>query len=225
MVWINKGSCFNCGDVHPDLDEFEIGRLRFDGLRRPRPNGWSCESRLSRLRIPRDARSPRPHPMTASNERKDWWRRMSNNESKMPKLTLDEAVRVTKGAREADDHLAKENQHWNRDTALAQIDKCNFSCEAGSIESNTAWAWLRKALEIGPKYLPGQGVWYEVSAEVSGTKLSEWIHYYIVGMKMESNTRSRYWVYYLSNDPPAPYHYGVIMFSGVREDCLRLDTP
>lgn len=113
--------------------------------------------------------------------------------------------------------------HWCRDTALAQIEKCDFECEAGPLKNNVAWQWLKKALDIGPKFLPGQGVYVQVTSEKDGTPLSAWGHYYVVGVSMDSDTEKRLWRYHLSNDPPAPYHYGTTQIVNISEDKLRLE--
>jgi len=114
---------------------------------------------------------------------------------------------------------------WDRDTALAQIEKCDFECEGGPLANNVAWRFLKDALVIGPKYLPGQGVWFEVVAEASGVSLSQWVHFYIVGVFMSSTPERRLWTYSLSYDPPAPRHYGTTHFNGIAEAKLRLEKP
>lgn len=116
-------------------------------------------------------------------------------------------------------------KHWDRDTALAQIEYCNFECEGGPLSKNVAYEWLKKALNIGPKFLPGQGVFYQVEAIVSNVKVSQWAHFYVVGVRMDSGTDDRFWTYTISNDPPAPYHYGTAQFSGIKEDQLLLEAP
>jgi len=116
-------------------------------------------------------------------------------------------------------------QHWSIATALQQIDACGFSCEAGHLSNADAYVWLKAAAEVGPKFWPGQGVWYEVSASAGGVSLSKWSHYYIVGVHMGSDTERRTWSYWLSNDPPAPWHYGEVNFTRVPEDKLRLEAP
>lgn len=118
------------------------------------------------------------------------------------------------------------DKHWNVETAFEQIEKCTFECEGGGLENNVAYRWLKKALtEVGPKYLPGQGVYFEVEAEAAGVKLCQWVHFYIVGVAMDSDTEKRLWTYALSYDPPAPWHYGTTHFTGVREEKLRLEAP
>lgn len=117
------------------------------------------------------------------------------------------------------------DKHWNRDTALKQIDSCEFTCEAGPLAKNEAWKWLRTALELGPKFLPGQGVFCEIKAEVDGETLTKWKHYWVVQVRMDSGTDSRYWTYWLSCDPPAPCHFGTISLSAVREEAMRLEIP
>lgn len=115
-------------------------------------------------------------------------------------------------------------KHWSMKTALEQITRCGFECEGGPLESNVAWKWLTAAAKVGPEFLPGQGVFYEVEAEAGGVHLSKWVHYYVVGCAMDSGTDDRYWVYHLSNDPPAPYHYGTVQHRSVRADKLRLEV-
>lgn len=117
-------------------------------------------------------------------------------------------------------------KHWNAATAIEQIEKCGFECEGGPLANNVAYRWLRKALlEVGPKFLPGQGVWFEVDATTNGVTLSQWVHFYIVGVSMSSDTERRLWTYSLSYDPPAPWHYGTVHFVGVAESKLRLERP
>ncbi|MFZ5783945.1 MAG: hypothetical protein ACOY4R_27420 [Pseudomonadota bacterium] len=117
-------------------------------------------------------------------------------------------------------------KHWSMKTAIEQIQKCGFECEGGRIEFNDAWTWLCRAAERGPEFWPGQGVWYEVEAYTpGGMAIKQWGHFYIVGCCMSSGTDSRFWLYSLSNDPPAPYHYGAVQFSGVSGDQLRLTNP
>lgn len=117
------------------------------------------------------------------------------------------------------------DKHWSMATALEQIDKCDFACEAGPLSKNVAYQWLVGAAKVGPQFWPGQGVYYEVTGEVNGTKLSKWAHFYIVGCHMDSDNDNRYWVYALSNDPPAPYHYGSVQYRSIKADKLRLVSP
>ena len=116
-------------------------------------------------------------------------------------------------------------KHWSMQTAIEQITKCAFECEGGPLAMNDAWIWLVGAAKIGPEFWPGQGVWFEITAEAAGKKLTQWAHFYIVGCHMDSDTDRRYWVYDLSYDPPAPWHYGTTHFSRVKGDRLRLEKP
>lgn len=115
-------------------------------------------------------------------------------------------------------------QYFDRDTALAQIRSCAFACEAGPIEMNVAFKWLSDALERGPKFLPGQGVLAKVSAKAAGTLLEKEMHFYVVGVAMDSDTDRRFWKYSLSYDPPQPYHYGTTHLTNVREEDIRIPT-
>ena len=90
---------------------------------------------------------------------------------------------------------------------------------------NDAFIWLKAAAKVGPEFLPGQGVYYEVVADANGVKLQQWVFFYVVGCAMDSGTEDRFWTYSLSYDPPAPYHYGKVHFSGIRADKLRLSAP
>lgn len=117
------------------------------------------------------------------------------------------------------------DKHWSMKTALEQITKCDFKCESGPLSGNIAWQWLLQTAKVGPEFLPGQGVFYEVKAEAGGATLSKWIHYYVVGCHMDSDNNDRYWVYHLSNNPPGPYHYGTVHHKSVRADKLRLKLP
>lgn len=117
------------------------------------------------------------------------------------------------------------SKHWSMKSALDQIAYCEFECEGGPLKNNVAWQWLVGAARVGPEFWPGQGVYFEVEAETAGQKLKKWVHFYIVGCHMDSNTDARYWTYDLSNDPPAPWHYGTIHFPRVRGNRLRLSIP
>lgn len=119
----------------------------------------------------------------------------------------------------------KPHKHWNAQDAIKQLLACGYECEAGSLAMNDAFIWLKGALEIGPKFLPGQGVWFKVSAEAAGVKLEKWVHFYVVSVSMESDVERRLWTYCLSNDPPAPYHYGTVNFRGVSEEYLTSEKP
>lgn len=114
---------------------------------------------------------------------------------------------------------------YDRDSALAQIKKCEFQCEGWPLEMNAAWLWLETALSRGPKFLPGQGVYYEIEASVGGNKMRMWAHYYVVAVWLTSTTDARVWRYSLSNDPPAPYHYGETQFRDIDESALRSEVP
>lgn len=117
------------------------------------------------------------------------------------------------------------HKHWSIKTAIEQIDSCGFECEAGPLANNIAYQWLKDAAKVGPEFWPGQGVWFEITAEIQGFKLRKWEHFYIVGCSMTSGNSNRYWVYSLSNNPPAPYHGGVVQFHGVGAAKLRLENP
>lgn len=119
------------------------------------------------------------------------------------------------------------DKHWSIETALKQISSCNFQCEAGPLSKNEAWDWLERAAKIGPEFWPGQGVWFEVVAEAAGVSMKQKIHFFIVGCSMKSDTERRYWVYDLSYDPPAPWHYGTVHFTDIPGSKLSLtkDMP
>lgn len=116
-------------------------------------------------------------------------------------------------------------KHWTMKSAIEQIQKCAFECEGGSIENNDAWIWLVNAAKVGPEFWPGQGVYFEVEAEAAGKTLTQWVHFYIVGCQMDSDTEKRFFTYNLSYDPPQPWHYGMTHFVRIRGDKLRLDKP
>ncbi len=119
-----------------------------------------------------------------------------------------------------------EKKHWSIKTALEQIKSCSFECEGGPLANNTAFQWLDAAAKVGPEFWPGQGVWFEVHAEAAGQKMSKWVHYYIVGCHMDADIDDRYWVYSLSNDPPAPWHYGTVQHRNISGKLLKLEpTP
>lgn len=116
-------------------------------------------------------------------------------------------------------------KHWTMKSAIEQIAKCEFECQGGNIENNDAWRWLVAAAKIGPEFWPGQGVWFEIEAEAAGKKLTQWVHFYIVGCHMESSTEDRFWTYDLSYDPPHPWHYGTVHFTRINGVKLRLEQP
>lgn len=123
----------------------------------------------------------------------------------------------------SDERLPK--KFWNLKTCAEQFAFCNYECEAGALQMNDAFIWLKQASVVGPEFLPGQGVFFEVTAQAAGQTLSKWAHFYIVGCRMESDTERRYWVYDLSNDPPRPWHYGEVSFTAIRGDKLRMEEP
>lgn len=116
-------------------------------------------------------------------------------------------------------------KYWTMKSAIEQIEKCGFECEGGPLANNDAWRWLVAASKIGPEFWPGQGVFFEIEAEAAGKKLRQWMHFYIVGVHMTSDTERRYWLYDLSYDPPAPYHYGETHFTRIRGDRLKIEKP
>jgi hypothetical protein len=116
-------------------------------------------------------------------------------------------------------------KHWSIATAIEQIDKCDFECEAGPLSLNQGYIWLKAAAKVGPQFWPGQGVWYKITGEISGFQMERWAHLYIVGCAMSSDTEQRLWTYSLSSDPPAPWHYGTVAFTGVTETALSLVDP
>lgn len=117
-----------------------------------------------------------------------------------------------------------ENKHWSIATALKQIGSIDFTCEAGPLSMNAAWIWLNKAAAIGPKFWPGQGVYYdEKFVAASGSETIVRNHFYIIGCHMGSDTEKRLWTYTISNDPPSPYHYGKASYTEIKESALFLE--
>lgn len=114
---------------------------------------------------------------------------------------------------------------WTIADAIKQIEACQFECEAGPLANNIAWQFIVAQSKVGPEFAPGQGVWFEVTAEAAGKTLSQWTHFYVVGLTMASDTEHRLWLYDLSYDPPAPWHYGEVHFRGVSATKLRLSKP
>ena len=114
---------------------------------------------------------------------------------------------------------------YDTKAALEQITKCGFECEAGHLDANVGWAWLKHHLAGGPLYLMGQTVWYELKAEVAGQALTKWTGFTVVGCQMSSNAERVTWLYDLSRDPPSAYHYGTVQVKGVGESSLRLENP
>jgi hypothetical protein len=111
-------------------------------------------------------------------------------------------------------------------SVIEQIEKCNFECEGGPLANNTAYAYLKAHLSAGPKFLPGQWVFYEVKAEVAGIALQKWAKLCVVGVTMSSDTKRQTWTYALTADPPQAYHYGAgVQFNGVEEADLKAEAP
>ena len=116
-------------------------------------------------------------------------------------------------------------KHWSIETALKQIRKCDFECEAGPLANNVAWRWLEAVAEDGPTFWPGQGVWYQIDAEGAGKTLTQWVLFYIVGCHMGADNERRLWTYDLSYDPIAPWHNGAVHFRNVDAKKLALVQP
>jgi hypothetical protein len=117
------------------------------------------------------------------------------------------------------------NGPWNFADALAQIDDCRFECEAGPLANNVAYGWLRLAAKEGPEFFPGQWVWFEICAEAAGKKLTQCVHFCIVGCHMSASNDRRTWLYDLSYDPIGPWHNGAVHFTRISGDRLRLEKP
>jgi hypothetical protein len=130
-----------------------------------------------------------------------------------------------KWAKDAGVKLDRPKKHWSMTAAIQQIEKCSFECEGGPLKNNDAWRWLVGAAKVGPEYWPGQGVWFQAEAEVSGVKLTQWVHFYIVGCHMDCDSARRFWTYDLSFDPPAPYHFGTVQFTRINGEKLQLEKP
>lgn len=111
---------------------------------------------------------------------------------------------------------------WDNHSALDQIAGCHFECEAGPLANNVAWRWLKDRLENGPKYAMGQPVEMDVGGVIGGVHIHEICRFTIVGIHMDSSTDGLTWKYDLSDDPPAPWHYGKTNFPAVDEKKLRL---
>ena len=117
-------------------------------------------------------------------------------------------------------------KHWSMKSAIEQIDKCAFECEGGPLSMNDAYIWLKGAAESGPAFWPGQGVYFEIDAiAATGQRLTQWVHFYITGCRMDSDTDGRLWTYSISYDPPGAYHYGKTHYTDVKDSRLRLTKP
>lgn len=110
---------------------------------------------------------------------------------------------------------------WTLESAIKQIECCEFACDAGPLTNNAAFRWLKALLVMGPKFHLDQRVEYSVSAEVNGVKVSQVLSFWVVGISMSSDTERLTFSYSLSSDPPRPYHYGSgVQFLGVAEKDL-----
>lgn len=73
-----------------------------------------------------------------------------------------------------------------------------------------------------PKFKLGDTVFYEVTAEIGGVKVSQELAFTIVAVILNSGAERHTFQYSLSIDPPQPYHYGSgVQFLGVDEEKLR----
>ena len=117
------------------------------------------------------------------------------------------------------------SSEWTLTTALEQIDKCGFECEGGPLSNNVAYRWLKEAAQNGPKFLPGQQVWFEIDATAAGKRLAQLVCFTVVGCTMSSDTDGRTWAYSLSYDPPSAWHYGKTHFTGIDERRLLAAPP
>ena len=115
-------------------------------------------------------------------------------------------------------------KHWSLKSAIDQLARCDYECEAGKLQMNDAFIWLQAAVKIGPEFLPGQGVYYELKTSVDGVEMSAWKHYYIVGCRMDSDQETRFWRYDLSDDPPGPWHYGTVKHKNINGIDLSLHS-
>lgn len=179
---------------------------------------------MARKRLPKLATFPRP-----------WFLRVMGSDAGGAVMFTQTATRpkdaeistVQCRSRAMTNAPTKPANFWSLKSAVEQIEKCGFTqeCEGGALAMNDAFIWLKAAAKVGPEFLPGQGVYFEVEAEASGVKLRQWMFFYVVGCAMDSGTDDRFWTYSLSYDPPAPYYYGTVHFRGVRADKLRLTNP
>lgn len=115
--------------------------------------------------------------------------------------------------------------NWTFSSALAQLECCEFQCEAGPLTGNVAFKFLERFAQEGPAYLLGQMVWFEIGAEVAGIPLKRWVKFSIVGCRMGSDVSGRTWSYDLSYDPPEAYHSGAVHYTHVPESKLLLWNP
>lgn len=81
---------------------------------------------------------------------------------------------------------------------------------------------------IEHKYKLGQEVWYQVTAEVKGTKikLSSWEKFTVARVELASDSEKTYCAYGLTTDVTGPWHSGSgIQFTGVKEEDLKEEKP
>jgi len=111
---------------------------------------------------------------------------------------------------------------YNYQTALDQLLKCNFECEAGSLKNNAAFLFLQQQRDV-LKFLPGQTVYVEIEykSPVNGKTMKKWEPATIVGCTRDSGTDNVYYDYLVSQDPCQPWHYGSGSFR-VKERDMRL---
>lgn len=76
-----------------------------------------------------------------------------------------------------------------------------------------------------PKFYLGQKVYFNVKATAPGKTFSEYVNFTIVGIYMTSNNNDITYEYALSNDPPGPYHYGMVHYNKVRETDIFEEKP
>ena len=114
---------------------------------------------------------------------------------------------------------------WTIETAIQQIEKCSFECEGGPLAHNDAWRWLKTYLGSGPALLLGQPVWYEVSAEALGVKMTQWVQFYVAAIRASSDSERRTWEYDITTQMPSAYYAGGHVVKNVAMKNIRFSDP
>lgn len=129
------------------------------------------------------------------------------------------------GAASVSAHAGDGQARWDFQGALAQLEYCQFQCEAGPLENNQAFIFLSKMAEDGPAYFVGQAVWFCVETSVARVDLAAWAMFTVVAVKMSADSTRNTFEYDLSRDPIRPWHYGSIDFQNIPESKIRLCRP
>lgn len=97
-------------------------------------------------------------------------------------------------------------KHDNLKTSLEQMESCGFECEAGPLENNTGFSFIKEAAKTSPDYYIGQRVLYLMKTQSPIGVREEWIDAVITGARMTMGEYDYTFVYGLVHKLP---HQGI----------------